>query len=193
MHYQVVNIVSLFQVVFYFEYPIEGTYINNPNCVNRSKTEDSLHSSKRSVAKNGSASNGSIIPVAGKPNMKVDSQVDGMSRLHVTESEPHTGLTDVSNQTCPPPTSQSVPELSKIEGGSTLANAQKHLHVTNRSNKSTRLSPTGDRRGRYLPYTNSENSLGNSDMASTGESEAEDNFSDSDTDDEWDGCEVTAV
>ncbi|XP_053389008.1 phosphatidylinositol 3,4,5-trisphosphate 3-phosphatase and dual-specificity protein phosphatase PTEN-like isoform X2 [Mercenaria mercenaria] len=175
-----------FKVVFYFEYPIDGTYINNPNGVNRSRTEDSLFT--RPIARNGNTSNGSIRGIGAKPSVTRGSPVEPMSRLHVSESEPECDSNTVPGRKAPPTTSQSYPELGKLENTSTLVNAQKHLQVINKHTKPQKLSPTGDRRGRYLPDTNSDN-----DMASTGESEQEDNFSDSDTDDEWDGCEVTAV
>lgn len=175
-------------MVFYFEFPIEGTYINNPNCVNRSQTDDSLYTGTRPTARNGNSSNGSITRIADGPT---GPPTGPMSRLWVAGNDPHCSCNDFSNQKLAPPTSQSVPELlSKVDKAGALDNAHRHLQVA--PNKHPRVSPTGDRRARYVPpNANSDTGVGQNDTASAEESD--DNFSDSDTDDEWDGCEVTAV
>jgi hypothetical protein len=169
-------------VVFYFEYPIEGTYISNPNGVNRSRTDDSLCT--RPTARNGNTSNGSIRGIGTNRNA-VTLPVESLSRFHLSDSD---AVCSENSSPRGPPTSQSFPELGKFENASTLVSAQKHLQVTNKQTRPPKHSPTGNRRGRNFTDVNSDN-----DLASTGESDQEDNFSDSDTDDEWDGCEVTAV
>lgn len=170
--------------MFYFEYPIEGTYISNPNGVNRSRTDDSLYT--RPIARNGNTSNGSIRGIGANRNAVTGLPVEPLNRLHLSDSDTKTVLSEDTSQRGPP-TSQSFPEFGNLENPSTLGTAQQHLQV-NKHVRPPKHSPTGNRKGRNFSDLNSDN-----DLASTGESDQEENFSDSDTDDEWDGCEVTAV
>ncbi|XP_052761644.1 phosphatidylinositol 3,4,5-trisphosphate 3-phosphatase and dual-specificity protein phosphatase PTEN-like [Mya arenaria] len=83
----------------------------------------------------------------------------------------------------------SMPQLNKNQ----RTHEHQFLDVQRRNPSSKvcrgRLSPAGDRRG-ILPVP-SDSSL-SSEVASSGDNDEED-FSDTDTDDEWAGCEVTAV
>lgn len=160
-----------FRVVFYFEYPSEGTYISNPNglCI----PEESSGSGQAQAVQQ-RTSNGSIKSASGSETL-------GVNKLRLSDS-------DIKPQRPFPPSSQSVPELATLEVPVCLADP----HRLHKHSRQCKVSPVGERRqGRVLQQVPSDSSLKNSDLPSTGESD--DDFSESETDDEWDGCEVTSV
>lgn len=184
----IISYITVFQVVIFFEIPSEPI-ADNSTGVNRSQTDDSLYKSDHvNSVRNGGPNNAPL-------NASVVSPTD-ISRLNVTDG-PSKYYKNGSDQKIPP-TSQSVPEFQKYDA----VGGRKHSHKnptnnltvkTQSGSRPMRVSPSGDRRAKYLhmPHVNGDNFVGTCDTVSA-ESEPE-NFSDSDTDDEWDGCEVTAV
>ncbi|KAL4241099.1 hypothetical protein ACF0H5_001877 [Mactra antiquata] len=183
-----------FRVKFYFEKPTEQV-VDSSAGVFRSHTDDSIYKSDnvqhglRNGGPNGSQKHANVLP-------------PDMSRLNVTDGSSVCYKSNADQKI--PPTSQSVPEFKRydpvVDGGSKHLNKPstgemklKHeLNVKPVGNKHVKVSPSGDRRVKYLqmPQNHSDSSLGTFDGSCDSEHE---NFSDSETDDEWDGCEVTAV
>ena len=179
---------------FYFEYPIEGSYqVSNKVSVNRSQTEDSIH--KIPMDNKSTTKNGSVSSTANNNAMRIGQPQGSLMKLGLTDNTDgtYTKHNDIRNRGTPPPTSISVPEFNK--------HTDKHnnyldVERRNKGSKSGRpgpVSPGGDRKGNFLlPHTDSEGSMVGSDAVSVGESDPED-LSDTDTEDEWAGCETTAV
>ena len=195
---------------FYFEYPIEGTYSSSATGngvsvtnsvhktgVNRSKTEETLHR----PAPLETNSNGSV-PGRGVYHRDIDTKNSHLANtvrtvpLHEQNSYDSVSgrsfypdqnlqnmhISDSARTVQPPPSSLSVPEFNQVE---------RRQSPGAKGNRHVKGSPSGDRRY-VFPYTDSDNSLVSFEAERTCESDPED-FSDTDTDNEWEAGEVTAV
>jgi len=202
----------LFQVVFFFERTIEedsidSTYDSNvasngASCP-RSKTTNMITSSKENGAParlaqrdsypgrlNNNSSAGQQALNKQMANVAVTDSSDVWR--HRNYSEPNTQvLVESGKSKSLPHNPHSVPQFTANQRPQEpqLLDVQRRKNPSQGRGRGGKLSPAGDRRG-LLPTVQSDNSL--FDAASTGEGEVE-NFSDSDTDDEWEGCDVTAV
>ena len=154
----------MFQVKFYFQYPVEE--ISEKPVIKSSQTTPSFNT-------NGNQNNN-----ISKATMSMDSlRVDSVAQPPNLNSQ--VGHSARSQQHLKPQT------LQQQQGVSV-----RHLSGGSRHNRPVKVSPSGDRRGLVVPKSSGSGDQ-ISDSLSTGSDEED--FSDTESDDEWEGCDVTEV
>lgn len=206
----------LLQVVLFFETVPDGSDVldasnGSAGPVSHSVTFDSIHSPKPDFTGRYAQTHRYTniqnvkVPTSISTDKKSDQLGDSFSKssnngrfvnsvrggAHTMNYADHTAVAeDNVHGRLPPPTSQSVPDqlsLRQGQSGNYKSNRQAYFD----DNKPANLLQVGDRRAQTLLPVESDSSLDKLESVSVGE--PEDNFSDTDTDDEWEGCEVTVV
>lgn len=189
-------LVYFLQVVLFFETVQDDSEIidnttNNgcPGSVSHSRTIETLHPNQNSrtqqfpgrYAETHRYKNISGVSVPSiNPGKNADSVSDSYARLNLSGKSQQSGGSNTMNENVDgrrqqmPPTSQSVPNFTG-QLKSPQAGGKRQGFVENNT---------------LMPVP-SDSSLASYDTASM--NDPEDNFSDTDTDDEWEGCEITAV
>ena len=202
----------MFQVVFFFETVPDDSSNGCPASLSQSVTLDSIHAGANSKQEftgryaqthrypniekltvppsiNKTGHSDSVSDNYGKMSISGNDNKGGAFNIArgvgtgvcYTDGPCMAGESESAHRRQIPPSSQSYPDQ--------LSNRPTHAM---KSNRQAYIEPSGGaRRAQTLLQVESDSSLVSMENASVGE--PEDNFSDSDTDNEWEGCEVTVV